>query len=100
MRIMFLKHRGMREINLEHKAKIVAQLNSYASKGTTVELHYPEDLGGDEIRSKLHQHENLSGLHHILETPALVKKIIEAGRSGFDAGVQNNTFDPGLEAAR
>ncbi|MFC1817219.1 aspartate/glutamate racemase family protein, partial [Thermodesulfobacteriota bacterium] len=68
--------------------------------GTTVERHYPEDLGGAGVQSKLRQHKNLSGLHHIVETPALVKKIIEAERSGFDAVVQSNTFDAGVEAAR
>jgi Asp/Glu/hydantoin racemase len=29
-----------------------------------------------------------------------VKKILEAERSGFDAIVQSNTFDPGVEAGR
>ena len=48
----------------------------------------------------LEERKALSGLHHILETPALVQKAIEAERSGFDAVMQSNTFDPGVEASR
>ena len=36
-------------------------------------------------------HGTLAGLHHALEPPALVKKIIEAERTGYDAVVQSNT---------
>jgi allantoin racemase len=99
MRIMFLNH-SFRRHDPEAEKHIVALLNGYASSGTTVELHYPDDLGGGEVLRQLEEKKNLSGLHHILETPALVKKIIEAERSGFDAVVQSNTFDPGVEAAR
>lgn len=99
MRIMFLNPFSRQE-NPEHDARVVTLLNSYASQGTIVELHYPEDLGGGEVLSQLEQQRMLSGLHHILATPALVKKIIEAERSGFDAVVQSNTFDPGVEAGR
>lgn len=99
MRIMFLNH-SFRRHPPETEAHMVALLNSYASPGTTVELHYPEDLGGGAVLRQLEQRKALSGLHHILETPALVKKIIEAERDGFDAVIQSNTFDPGVEAAR
>jgi allantoin racemase len=97
MRIMFLNHSFRRE---ENEDKIMALLQTYASEGTILELHYPEDLGGGKIVQQLQQNKAPSGLHHILETPALVKKIIEAERSGFDAVVQSNTFDPGVEAGR
>ncbi len=100
MRIMFLNHSSRQEANPQREARIVSLLNGYASSGTTVELHYPDDLGGGEVLRQLEQRKALSGLHHILETPALVKKIIEAERSGFDAVVQSNTFDPGVEAGR
>ncbi len=99
MLIMFLNHTFKRHAP-ETEAHIVHLLSSYASVGTTVELHYPDDLGGGEVLSHLEQHKGLSGLHHMLETPALVKKIIEGERSGFDAVVQSNTFDPGVEAGR
>src|SRR5262249_27305242 len=73
---------------------------SYASPGTTFELAYPEDLGGGAGLSLLEERKALSGLHHILETPALVQKAIESERLGFDAVMQSNTFDPGVEASR
>ena len=100
MRIMFLNNSFKREGDEKREASVLALLNSYASPGTTIEIHYPDDLGGGEILRYLEQRKNLSGLHHILETPALVKKIIEAERAGFDAVIQSNTFDPGVEAAR
>ncbi|MFQ5849649.1 MAG: aspartate/glutamate racemase family protein [Candidatus Binatia bacterium] len=100
MRIMILNHTFKRASDPQRESRILALLNSYASPGTTLELDYPDDLGGGEALRHLEQHKNLSGLHHILETPALVKKIIEAERSGFDAVVQSNTFDPGVEAGR
>lgn len=100
MRIMFLNHTFRRDQSREQEERIVSLLNSHASPGTTVELHYPDDLGGGDVLRLLEERKSLSGLHHILETPALVKKILEAERSGFDAVVQSNTFDPGVEAGR
>ena len=86
--------------NPEYEARVAALLQSYTSPGTTIEVHYPEDLGGSEVTSHLRKSQALAGLHHALETPALVKKVIEAERLGFDAVVQSNTFDPGVEVAR
>src|SRR5213594_3554269 len=100
MRIMILNHQSKREGSAEYEARVAALLQSYASPGTTIEVHYPEDLGGSEVTSHLRKSQALAGLHHALETPALVKKIIEAERLGFDAVVQSNTFDPGVEVAR
>ncbi len=100
MRIMILNHQSKREGSPEYEARVIALLQSYASPGTTVEMHYPEDLGGSEVTSHLRKGQALAGLHHALETPALVKKVIEAERLGFDAVVQSNTFDPGVEVAR
>jgi allantoin racemase len=99
MRIMFLNH-SFRRHSPEVEAHILKLLKSYASADTEFELAYPEDLGGGEVLSLLEERKALSGLHHILETPALVKKIIEAERAGFDAVIQSNTFDPGVEASR
>jgi Asp/Glu/hydantoin racemase len=99
MRIMFLNHSFVRH-SPELEAHIRKLLASYASPGTTFELAYPEDLGGGGVLSLLEERKALSGLHHILETPALVKKAIEAERQGFDAIMQSNTFDPGVEASR
>ncbi len=100
MRIMFLNHQAKREGGPAYEARVAALLNSYASPGTTVEMNYPDDLGASEVTAHLRKSQALAGLHHALETPALVKKIIEAERMGFDAVVQSNTFDPGVEVAR
>ncbi|MDH3444423.1 MAG: aspartate/glutamate racemase family protein, partial [Deltaproteobacteria bacterium] len=99
MRIMFLNHSFHRH-SPELEAHIKKLLTSYASPGTEFELAYPEDLGGGEVLSLLEERKALSGLHHILETPALVKKAVEAEHLGFDAVIQSNTFDPGVEASR
>jgi allantoin racemase len=99
MRIMFLNH-SFKHHSAELERHIKNLLSSYASSETTFELAYPDDLGGGEIVSLLEKNKALSGLHHILETPALIKKAIEADRLGFDAIIQSNTFDPGVEASR
>jgi allantoin racemase len=100
MRIMALNHTFAREYDAEGQQRIVDLLTSYASPGTKVEFDYPEDLGGGEVLHHIRKGKSLAGLHHILETPALVKKTMEAERVGFDAVMQTNTFDPGVEAAR
>ena len=99
MRFMFLNHSSQRHSS-ELETHIKSLLRSYASPDTTFELAYPEDLGGSAVLSLLEERKALSGLHHILETPALVKKAIEAERDGFDGVIQSNTFDPGVEASR
>jgi allantoin racemase len=99
MRFMFLNHSYQRH-SPDLEAHILKLLKSYAAPDTTFELVYPEDLGGGGVLSLLEERKALSGLHHILETPALVKKAIEAERQGFDAVIQSNTFDPGVEASR
>src|SRR2546430_12381209 len=91
MRIMILNHQSKREGSPAYEARVATLLQSYASPGTTIEVHYPEDLGGSEVTSHLRKSQALAGLHHALETPALVKKTIEAERLGFDAVVQSNT---------
>ena len=100
MRIMYLNHTSKREGGPEYEARVLALANSYASPGTTVEIHRPDDLGGTEVLDHLRKSQALAGLHHALEVPALVKKVIEAERTGFDAVVFSNTFDPGVEVAR
>jgi len=100
MRIMFLHH-SARHARPAHDAHVPSLLKGYACPITTIGVHYPDDLGAGEVLLQLlEQRRTLSGLHHILETPALVKKIIEAKRSRFDAVVRSNIFDPGVAAAR
>ena len=99
MRFMFLNHSAQRH-SAELETHIAKLLRSYASPETSFDLAYPEDLGGGAVLSLLEERKALSGLHHILETPALVKKAVEAEQAGFDAVIQSNTFDPGVEASR
>jgi allantoin racemase len=100
MRILALNHTFAREYDAEGEQRILDLLTSYACAGTTIEFGYPEDLGGGDVLHHIRKQKALAGLHHILETPALVKKVIAAERDGFDAVVQTNTFDPGVEACR
>jgi len=100
MRIMALSHTFVRGSDEESETRRLERLHQYASPGTTIEIHYPDDLGGSEVLHHQRRTKTLAGLHHVLETPALVKKIIEAERDGFDAVVQTDAFDPGVEAAR
>jgi Asp/Glu/hydantoin racemase len=42
----------------------------------------------------------LNGLHHMMETPAIVRKIFWAAENGYDAVISSNTFDPGVDGGR
>ena len=79
---------------------ITKLLNSYASPGTKVEIHFPDDFEGSDVMHMLGEQSQLNGLHHMVETPAIVKKIIWAQENGFDAVVSSNTFDPGVDGGR
>ena len=81
-------------------AKIEKQLNQYASPGTEVKIGFPDDYVGSKVVGYLSEKSNLNGLHHIMEAPSLIKKIVWASENGFDAVIQSNTFDPGVEGAR
>jgi Asp/Glu/hydantoin racemase len=79
---------------------ITKLLNSYASPGTKVEIHFPDDFEGSDIMHMLGAQSQLNGLHHLVEAPAIVKKIIWAQENGYDAVVSSNTFDPGVDGGR
>lgn len=100
MKIMFLSYAPRGKSRDRYDVETERMLNSYASPGTQVILAHPEDLGGGVIDKRLSAEIAINGLHHILRVPALIKKIIEAEREGFDAVVQSNTYDPGVEEAR
>src|SRR5205807_9509866 len=42
----------------------------------------------------------LNGLHHMMETPSIVRKIFWASENGYHAVVSTNTFDPGVDGGR
>ena len=79
---------------------ITKLLNSYASPGTKIEIHFPDDFEGSDIMHTLGAQSQLNGLHHLVEAPAIVKKIIWAQENGYDAVVSSNTFDPGVDGGR
>src|ERR1700751_5710169 len=80
--------------------EITALLNSYASPGTKVEIGFPDDYEGAEIARSLGAQSHLNGLHHMMEVPSIVRKIFWAQENGYDAVIQSNTFDPGVEGGR
>lgn len=99
MRIMFLSQ-SPDPGNAERHAATERLLQSYASPSTTIELCYPDDFPGARVFEVMGSQTVLTGLHHAMETPALVRKTVWAEQQGFDAVIQSNTFDPGVEAAR
>src|SRR5215469_10791924 len=99
MRIMFLNQAPQRSAAYE-VAKIEAQLNSYASPGTKVEIVFPDDYEGAQLYETIGSQSVLNGLHHMMETPAIVRKIFWAAENGYDAVISSNTFDPGVDGGR
>lgn len=81
-------------------AEIEQQLNSYASPGTKVEIGFPDDYEGSQLFQSIGGQSALNGLHHMMETPALVRKIFWAEQNGYDAVISSNTFDPGVDGGR
>ncbi len=79
---------------------IEAQLNSYASPGTKVEIGFPDDYEGSQLFDTIGKQSALNGLHHMMETPSIVRKIFWASQNGYDAVISSNTFDPGVDGGR
>ena len=103
MRIMFLNPvpnpKGDNSIGYNAE-EIEKRLNALASPGTEVKIAFPDDFKGSKIHSVMGEQDNLNGLHHMIQTPSLVKKIVWAQENGYDAVIQSNTFDPGIEGGR
>ena len=98
MRIMFLNQAPRKSAAYE-AAKIEAQLNTYASPGTKVEIVFPDDYAGSQLYDTIGSQSVLNGLHHMMETPAIVRKIFWASQNGYDAVISSNTFDPEIGRA-
>ena len=81
-------------------AAIETLLNSYASPGTKVEIGFPDDFPGSQVMLTIGAQSKLNGLHHMLETPAIVQKIFWAAENGYDAVISSDTFDPGVDGGR
>jgi Asp/Glu/hydantoin racemase len=103
MRILFLNQAPKTPKNIKphyDTGKIESLLNTYASPGTKVEVGFPDDFEGAHILEAIGSQSALNGLHHMMETPAIVRKIFWAAENGYDAVIQSNTFDPGVDGGR
>ena len=74
MRIMFLTHLPENPKAKERYAKIQAQLNGYASAGTQVDLCFPDDYPGAKLSVSLGARNEVPGIYHVLQTPAIIRK--------------------------
>jgi Asp/Glu/hydantoin racemase len=81
-------------------AAIERLLNSYASPGTKVEIGFPDNFAGSNVFLAIGAQSALNGLHHMMETPAIVRKIFWAAQNGYDAVISSNTFEPGVDGGR
>ncbi len=81
-------------------AAIEKMLNGYASPGTKVEIGFPDDFEGSQVFQTIGNQSFLNGLHHMMETPSIVRKIFWAAENGYDAVISSNTFDPGVDGGR
>ena len=102
MKIMFLNQAPRKgERGYAYKLdEVTALLNSYASPGTEIVIDFPDDYEGAQLFASLGQQSQLNGLHHMMETPAIVRKIFWAAENGYDAVISSNTFDPGVDGGR
>jgi Asp/Glu/hydantoin racemase len=102
MRILFVDQQPRTEKSVQPYdiAKIEALLNSYASPGTNVEIGFPDDYAGSQLMNTIGGQSKLNGLHHMMETPSIVRKIFWAAQNGYDAVISSNTFDPGVDGGR
>jgi Asp/Glu/hydantoin racemase len=81
-------------------AAIEKLLNGYASPGTKVEIGFPDDFAGSNVFLTIGAQSALNGLHHMMETPAIVRKIFWAAQNGYDTVISSNTFEPGVDGGR
>jgi Asp/Glu/hydantoin racemase len=102
MRILFVDQQPRTEKSVQPYdiAAIEKLLNSYASPGTKVEIGFPDDFPGSQVMLTIGAQSALNGLHHMMETPAIVRKIFWAAENGYDAVISSNTFDPGVDGGR
>ena len=102
MRILFVDQQPRTEKSVQpyDVAAIEELLNSYASPGTKVEIGFPDDFPGSQVMLTIGAQSKLNGLHHMMGTPAIVRKIFWAAENGYDAVISSNTFDPGVDGGR
>ncbi len=91
MRIMVLNHTPRRDT--EYHERVERILRSYASPGTQIDVDYPDEYLAAQGGGASH-------LGYYLSGPALVQKAVWAEQNGYDAVIQSNNFEPGVEACR
>lgn len=99
MKILFL-NKAPKNASKYDVATIEKMLNSYASEGTTVEIGFPDNFAGSKVEEVTGNQSMLNGLDHMFDVPALIRKILWAEENGYDAVIQSNTFDPGVDGGR
>jgi Asp/Glu/hydantoin racemase len=101
MKIMFLNQAPKDpKTSSEDIGEIERLLQGYASPGTEIAYRFVDDFPGAMVHEIQGKAQALNGLHHVLEAPACIEKITWAAENGFDAVIQSNTFDPGVEGGR
>src|SRR3954451_16628113 len=80
--------------------QVTALLNSYASPGTTIDIGFPDDYEGAQLMENIGAQNMLNGLHHMMETPGIIRKVFWAQENGYDAVISSNTFDLGVDGGR
>jgi Asp/Glu/hydantoin racemase len=100
MRIAFLNPSPRNPASGASHEKIQALLRGYCSPGTELDLHYPDDFEGARVMRTMGAQNVLTGLSHAMATSALIRKTVWAEEHGYDAVIQSNTFDPGVESGR
>lgn len=99
MKILFL-NKAPRDAQHYEVDRIEKLLNSYASPGTKVEVGFPDDFAGSAIQDVIGGQSRLNGLDHMMDVPSLIRKILWAEDNGYNAVIQSNTFDPGVDGGR
>ncbi len=100
MRIMFLNHRPRDPKDDEYHRRVQTLLAGYASPGTQVDLCYPDDYPGAGIARIMAGQGVNTDLAYLMGANALVRKTVWAEANGYEAVIQSNNFEPGVETAR
>jgi len=100
MRILYLSQTPSTALREQRHERLQEMLRGYCSAGTELDYDYPDNFPGARVLAEMGARKALSGLHHTMEAPALVAKAVWGRSQGYDAIVQSNTFDPGVEASR
>lgn len=99
MKILFIG-KAPRKPGEGNDASRESRIAKYLSPGTKLVFDAPGNFDGSKVEKILGKRKMLNGLDHAMVTAAMVQKIVWAAENGFDAVVQSNNFEPGVEAGR